>query len=107
MLPKPSGTCGGVDLQLRLLTGHHSIAANNLQYTPHSSFNIMACHLPVLVKYSQVASTAIVFSYGFIIFNQNCFQIQSWVGNISNFFLGSMSSDSKQEHVIFIIINVN
>ena len=38
--------CGCVHLQLRLLTGHHSIAANNLQY---SLFNIKACHLPVSV----------------------------------------------------------
>ena len=40
--------CVCVHLQLRL-TGHHSIAANNLQY---NSFNIMACHLPLLVQYS-------------------------------------------------------
>ena len=51
--------CDCVHLQLRLLNGHHSIAANNLQY---GSFNIMACHLPVLVQYSlQVVSTAIAF----------------------------------------------
>ena len=66
--------CGCVHLQLRLLTGHHSIVANNLQY---SSFNITARHLPVLVQYSlQMASTAITFSYSFIIFSQNCLQIQ-------------------------------
>ena len=75
--------CGSVHLQLRLLTGHHSIAANNLQY---SSFNIMVCHLPVLVQYSlQVASTAIAFSYSFLIFSQNCSRFNLGRTIFSNF----------------------
>ena len=62
--------CGCVYLQLKLLTGHHGIAVNNLL---SSSFNIMACHLPVLVQYSlYVASIVTALSCSFIVLSQNC-----------------------------------
>ena len=51
-----------------------------------SSFNTMACHLPVLEQYSlQMANTATVFSYSYIVFSKNCSRFNLRMANFQNF----------------------
>ena len=82
--------CGCVYLQLKLLTGQFIIYNNSYSCQQFaSSFNIMACYLPVLVQYSlQMASTGTAFSYSYIVFSKNCSRFNLRRANFQNFSWG-------------------